>query len=98
MSRCKTCRMIQSDTSIDWGLCRDCFDSLLEIARAAEEIKVQNDKQRAHTIRLQELADEARRTGKSLTHKIPPVAFDYGDSIGHLLAALADAKKRGVVV
>lgn len=61
---------------------------LSKLIEAAREMKRINDEQRAHTVKLQQLAAEARNTGENLSHRIQPRAFDYGNAMMDLLDAL----------
>lgn len=61
-----------------------------ELVAAAREVKAVHDAQTAYTRELQALAAEARRTGKSQSHRIQiqPRVHDYGNAIASLLEAL----------
>lgn len=61
------------------------LDPLVEAAREVRRVR---DAQVAYTRELQRLAAEARKTGKSQSHRIPPRVHDYGDCIAALLTAL----------
>lgn len=64
---------------------------LARLLDAAREMRRINIEQQAYTIRLQQLAAEARKIGTSQTHripKLPPRAFDYGNAMSSLLDAL----------
>lgn len=66
--------------------------AIADLVAAAREIKRVNDAQREYTAKLQALAAEARRTGKSQTHKLKGLSLivhDYGNGVAMLLEALA---------
>ena len=62
--------------------------ALQDLIKAARDVREVNNRQREGLRHIQALAAEARRTGENLTHRIRPVAYDYGDSILDLLDAL----------
>jgi len=67
------------------------LDAMIEAAR---EIRRVHEAQAAYTRELQALAAEARRTGKSQSHRIGPRVHDYGNGIERLLIALAAYERR----
>lgn len=73
---------------------RNGISALIEAARGVKAVR---DRQTAYTRQLQQLAAEARRTGKSQSHRIPtaPAVHDYGDCIAALLAALEKVERSG---
>lgn len=63
--------------------------AVADLVVAARQIRDVNDAQRKYTVKMQELAAEARRTGLPIDKARMPVhAYDYGDSVGALLDAL----------
>ena len=62
--------------------------ALAELLDAAREIRRVREAQAAYVRGLQELAAEARRTGKSQSHRIQPRVHDYGNGVELLLLAL----------
>ena len=65
-------------------------DTVKALVVAAKEIKRVRDAQAEYTKKLCNLAAEAKRTGKNLSHRIPdPVVHDYGTAIERLINALA---------
>lgn len=59
-----------------------------ELVAAAREIRRVRLAQAEYTRQLQQLAAEARATGQSQAHRIPPRVYDYGNAVDTLLAAL----------
>lgn len=72
-------------------------DGIRALIEAAREVKRVRDSQVAYTRQLQQLASEARATGKSQSHRIPtaPRVHDYGDCIAALLEALEKCERKG---
>lgn len=67
--------------------------ALADLIAAARQIRAVNNAERAHIVEVQKIAAEARKTGKNLSHRIQPKAFDYGDSVYALLDALERYEK-----
>ena len=63
-------------------------EAFYDLIAAARHIRLVQECQRAHTVEMQKLAAEARRTGENLSHRVRPMAFDYGDPVSALLDAL----------
>lgn len=63
-------------------------EAFSDLIAAARSIRLVNACERAHVVEMQKLAAEARATGKNLSHRIQPMAFDYGDPVAALLDAL----------
>jgi hypothetical protein len=87
-----------------WGIIRfkDCDDEPVTTVNenalwnAAKEIERLFNLDKERTVRMQELASEARRTGKSKTHKLKnlaPTVIDYGDAVMELIEALNSKPK-----
>ncbi len=70
------------------------MSALMELVDAAREVKRVKDLQVAYTRELQELAAEARRTGKSQSHRIQPRVHDYGNGVDMLILALERYERR----
>ena len=67
--------------------------AMAKLVEAAREIRRVRQAQVAYTRELQALAAEARRTGKSQTHRIGPRVHDYGNGVELLLLALEDLER-----
>jgi hypothetical protein len=68
--------------------------AVLELVEAAREIRRVREAQIKYTADLQALAAEARRTGKSQSHRVEPRVHDYGNGVEALLEALAKYERR----
>lgn len=68
-------------------------DAVYDLVKAAREIRRVREAQSAYVRELQELAAEARRTGKSQSHRIQPRVHDYGNGVEMLMLALEKYEK-----
>jgi hypothetical protein len=64
------------------------------LVEAAREVRRVNEAQREYTRQLQAIAAEARKTGESQSHRIPPKVYDYGAAVAALLDALEKYEAR----
>jgi hypothetical protein len=69
-------------------------DPVALLVEAAREIGRVREAQAKYTRDLQGLASEARRTGKSQSHRIPPRVYDYGNGVDALIDALEKYERR----
>lgn len=72
----------------------ETVESYIPLTDACDKLRVSVDKRHEYTQKIQELASEARRTGKSQSHRIPsPTVHDVGDRVDEILEALKEIKR-----